>query len=183
MTYPGFDKIIGWCPAAKADRLESAAKNARVVVEIGVFGGQSFFAMGWSNPKAKLYAIDPWTAADAVQIVAPDAEKAFNWDDIYQTFLQDLKRYGLERQTTVLRIPSDLAITFIREAVDLLHIDGNHDAERVMSDVQTWLPKMAEGGMIVLDDVNWPSVAPAADWLRNRCKSSVAFATWEEFKV
>ena len=183
MSYPGFSSLKGWCPAQKADRLAILAGQSSLCVEIGVFGGQSFFAMAWGNPKAKLVAIDPWTSAEAAQDCAPGAEAAYQWDDIYTGFIENLHRFAAYERTLVLRMTSEQALPFIQEPIDLLHLDGNHDEGKALFDVQNWLPRVRKGGVIVMDDVDWGSVKPAAEWLKERCESYEDFGTWAEARV
>jgi predicted O-methyltransferase YrrM len=83
----------------------------------------------------------------------------------------------------VLRLPSERAIKVIDGPVDVLHIDGNHDGEKVMWDVINWLPKMAPQGVIILDDINWPSIVPAAKWLAEQSGSYKEFGTWGEYQL
>jgi predicted O-methyltransferase YrrM len=183
MPYPGFSSLSGWCPAQKADRLAILAGQSSLCVEIGVFGGQSFFAMAWGNPKAKLVAIDPWTAAEAAQDCAPGAEEAYYWDGLHAEFIENLHRFTAHGRTTVLRMTSELALNFVQEPIDLLHIDANHDADKVMWDVKNWLPRVRKGGVIVMDDCNWKTVAPAAEWLKEHSESYEDFGTWAEARV
>jgi predicted O-methyltransferase YrrM len=48
----------------------------------------------------------------------------------------------------------------IPPGIELLHIDGNHDRDAVASDLALYLPKMRLGGIVVMDDVSWPSIQP-----------------------
>jgi glycosyltransferase involved in cell wall biosynthesis len=48
----------------------------------------------------------------------------------------------------------EAAAHFGRESIDLLHIDGYHTYDAVRGDFQAWLPKVREGGIILLHDVN-----------------------------
>lgn len=183
MNYPGFSGVPGWCPEHKADRLAMHSKSAKVCCEIGVFCGQSFFAMALGNVDAEMIAIDPWSEQEAAQDVAPGAEKAYDWENVYDTFLKNLNMYKVGDRTMVLRMPSMLAAEFVVEPIDLLSLDGNHDTVKVLQDVKTWLPKVRKGGVIVLDDTNWGSVKPAAEWLKERCGECREFETWSEFRV
>jgi predicted O-methyltransferase YrrM len=183
VSYPGFSTLSGWCPAQKADRLAVLAGQSALCVEIGVFGGQSFFAMAWGNPKARLIAIDPWTAAEAAQECAPGAEEAYYWDGLHAEFIENLHRFTAHGRTTVLRMTSELALNFVQEPIDLLHIDGNHSENKALFDVKNWLPKMRKGGVIVMDDVNWQSVKLAAEWLKEHSESYEDFGTWAEARV
>ena len=39
--------------------------------------------------------------------------------------------------------------------IAVLHIDGNHDFAHASKDVELWLPRLARGGWLVLDDYLW----------------------------
>jgi len=52
---------------------------------------------------------------------------------------------------------------------DLLHIDGSHAEPQALADVMNWLPLVAPGGIIILDDIGWETVAKARDFLRAQC--------------
>jgi predicted O-methyltransferase YrrM len=71
---------------------------------------------------------------------------------------------------------------FDDESIGLLHIDGNHSADVARRDVETWLPKVKPGGVIVLDDTDWPTVQAARALLTERCKKIIHGTTWEAFR-
>lgn len=184
MVYPGFETVRGWCPAAKAERLEALSNGALVCVEVGVFGGQSFFAMGYGSVTSKLFAIDPWSMREARQKSLPDAEGLFDWEQVYRDFRADLLAFGVAERTTVLRMTSNTAVAhFADRSICLLHLDGNHDEDKVLMDVIKWLPKMRKHGVIILDDVDWASVRSAFDYLSAECELVENYGTWAEFVV
>ena len=45
--------------------------------------------------------------------------------------------------------------------VDLLHIDGGHDEDTFRSDWTTYTPLVRDSGLVLVHDVNWPSVRDA----------------------
>jgi predicted O-methyltransferase YrrM len=50
--------------------------------------------------------------------------------------------------------------------VDFLFIDSSHEREDVVTEFQTWLPHLAEDGLVAFhdyDDPNWPGVMAAID--------------------
>jgi predicted O-methyltransferase YrrM len=54
--------------------------------------------------------------------------------------------------------------------VGFLHIDGNHASDEALKDVEYWGARMAPGGIIVMDDCDWPSTRVAVDYLDSRYK-------------
>ena len=41
------------------------------------------------------------------------------------------------------------------EPIDLIFIDGDHSYEGVKADVESWLPKVKDGGIVVFHDIGW----------------------------
>lgn len=60
-------------------------------------------------------------------------------------------------------------------SVDILFIDGGHTYAQLMADVTAWIPKMKEGGIVLLDDVRlkeYPAGVPTG-----------MSEAWEEIEV
>ena len=56
--------------------------------------------------------------------------------------------------STLLRSTFDAAQDrFEPESIDLLHIDGHHTEAAVRHDLETWLPKLRPGGILLMHDV------------------------------
>ena len=45
------------------------------------------------------------------------------------------------------------------ESLDCIFIDGNHSSESVYNDINVWLPKLKNGGILSGDDISWESVS------------------------
>jgi hypothetical protein len=50
----------------------------------------------------------------------------------------------------------------------MLHVDGNHDTKHVLEDVDLYLPLVRNGGFVVIDDIDWDSVKPVFDQLKEK---------------
>jgi hypothetical protein len=50
--------------------------------------------------------------------------------------------------------------------IDLVHVDGAHSVEQSMFDATNWLTLLRPGGYLVLDDINWPTVGMAHEYLK-----------------
>ena len=59
---------------------------------------------------------------------------------------------------------SSLAVElFADSSIDMLFIDGCQDTAAMLKDIDLWLPKITEHGIIAGDDYNWDSVRDAVD--------------------
>jgi FMN phosphatase YigB (HAD superfamily) len=136
------------------------------IVELGTHWGCSFFALAQSVMDARLgtdcHAIDTWEG---------DPDSGFYGPEPFESFSRILQRWFDTVRVTVHRSTFDDALpSFNDESIDLLHIDGYHAYEAVKHDYDTWLPRLAPNGIVLLHDVNPSSgFESAAYWeeLRN----------------
>lgn len=121
-----------------------------VVVELGVFHGCAFFSfcqaakdegLDWM----RLYAVDNWIG---------NAHDTFYGEEVFETFQKVCDACFPSLRTVALRKQfEDAAADFEDGSIDLLHIDGFHTYEAVAQDYRTWLPKLADEGVMFLHDV------------------------------
>ncbi len=150
-------------------------QQAQVIVEIGVLHGRGALALATAARRvdgARVWGIDPYALGaypDAGQDhpvhAAPIADwlAAFDFDGACDAMLDRMRRAGLADCFTLVREPSlQAASRFEPGTIDLLHIDGDHSRAAVEADVAAWLPLMRPGGIVVFDDISWPSIAPVA---------------------
>jgi SAM-dependent methyltransferase len=149
------------------------------VVEIGTLMGRTAFlllALARRHGLGPVLVVDPWSAEHALQKDSPVAlqELDSDWGDherLVQGFLLNLLPFSAGGDFNYLRLPSHLGHARYRESgeavspefgrtrysrrIAMLHIDGNHDAEAVQQDCALWLPHLAPGGWLILDDYVW----------------------------
>jgi hypothetical protein len=172
--------------AGLADRL-----GLRTFVEIGVYRGRSFFplARSFSRRSGFSYGIDPYTRFDAIEKDLPeDVTETVNrffeeidYDALFRDVLKRQIEFGLMNSSNFLRQPSQQAVEFFRDrkiTADMIHIDGNHDTKFVMQDVNSYVPLLSHGGILVLDDINWDSVKPALVYASERLTLVYSTATY-----
>jgi hypothetical protein len=148
--------------------------NLRSTIDIGVYRGRSLFPQALAHKrfsKGVVYGVDPWDNELARENDDKELRKAI--DDFLDkidlnAISNDVNRFNVEKGFTehcvLIRNKSEDAISQFRDwtvIFDLIHIDGNHDTEMVMKDIELYLPLLAEKGFIVLDDISWDSVRPA----------------------
>ena len=120
----------------------------KVFVELGTHYGHSYFAfceaIGQSQLEAKCFAVDTWLGDEHSGKYAGTvyANVQAHNDEHYADF------------STLLHMTFDDAVReFADKSIDLLHIDGLHTYDAVRHDFDTWLPKVKDGGIIMLHDI------------------------------
>lgn len=181
-TFTAMGRLEGWCSREKAALLIDIilALKPAVVVEIGVFGGKSLVPMALALKHigaGKIYGIDPWSAEKSIE--GMEAEHLEWWasldhDGILNTLLQEMTLSALASQIELIRETSE-GCPPIRN-IDVLHIDGNHSEKSAYLDVTKWVPLMNEGGIVIFDDINWPSTESAIAWLDEHCTKLVEYS-------
>jgi len=116
-----------------------------VIVEVGSYLGAStcFLATGARLRGGKVYAVDTWTNIDM-----PEEPR-----DTYDEFISNTR--PLKNWIIPLRgLSTEVAYQFDEE-IDLLFVDGDHSYGAVRADLDAWLPKLKDGGVVAFHDYNW----------------------------
>lgn len=134
--------------------------NARVI-EIGVARGETAFKILSCENVDYYYGVDPYELYDQ----APSGRFNEGYLDLKMVkvpisdgTMQNLKKdcitnlSGLENRYSLIEKYSHEAVGDIQENVDLIYIDGNHQYEYVMDDLEIWYPKLKQGGLLIGDD-------------------------------
>jgi hypothetical protein len=118
----------------------------RRFVELGSHFGGSFFAACRAvreyDTKTLCTAIDTWQGDEHAGQFATD---------VFDYFHGRLKDYA-DFATSIRGRFADAVGSFEDGSIDLLHIDGYHTYEAVRGDFETWLPKVAADGVVLLHD-------------------------------
>jgi len=174
-------QLSEWCPMDKAHTLATLvlALRPKLTVEIGVWQGASLLPLALAHQAVgygRVIAVDPWAAVASVQgqVNADDVRwwSEVDHDKAYQTFMTALAEEGVSQLVEVVRVTSDEFA--VPEGIGLAHIDGNH-GDQAVKDAQRFAPKMAQGGVIVMDDYGW-----AGGGVRKAC-AALECAGWSEY--
>ena len=141
-------------PAEDCDILRDVlvAERARVVIEIGLAYGSSALAIG--------EALCMNGSADVSHVVI-DPFQATSYDDVGR---DALAAAGLADRTTFIDEASSIALArLLTEGLvaDAAFVDGSHRYHEVFVDLYFLRRLVRPGGLIVLDDASFPSVAAA----------------------
>ena len=147
-----FDRVS--LPHSNADALRDllVAEKARVVIEIGLAYGSSALAIAEAlvslgTHGAHHLIIDPF------QTQFDDA----GWTLITAAGLSDV--CSLERDRSQLALPRLVGQGYVADAA---FVDGSHIFHNVFVDLAFLRELVRPGGLIILDDCQWPAVATAA---------------------
>ena len=135
----------------------AVALPVRVAVEIGVT--EAGCCCRWRSPSprvaARSMASPVFGRCGRVQLdehgVGMDLRSwpdTVDWERLHAEVVYRIARLGLRDTCHLLRARSDEAIDALRgTSVDLLHLDGNHDAAAVAGDLRNYLPLVRTGGL------------------------------------
>ena len=127
-------------------------EGARVVVEIGLAYGSSALAIGEA-----LYSPGRREVRHVIIDAYQDRFHHAGWEAIESAGLADVCRVVPERSQ--LALPRLVAEGLVADAA---FVDGSHSFHNVFVDLFFLREIVRPGGLIVLDDCQWPSVATAA---------------------
>ena len=141
-------------PASDCDTLRDilVAHGARVVIEVGLAYGSSALAIGEAVCS---------TDGTNVSHIVIDPFQATAYDNVGWDALNDA---GLAPQTTLLAEASSIALARLAGAgftADAAFVDGSHRFHEVFVDLYFLRKLVRPGGLIILDDAAWASVAAA----------------------
>ena len=124
-------------------------QRPRRYVELGTHAGASLFAacqhISSNGNYGEAIGIDLWTGD----------HQAGHYDErVFNNFKQLLNLHFPKTGKFLRGYFSDALASFQDNSIDLLHIDGLHTYDAVKEDYETWLPKLAENGVIIFHDTN-----------------------------
>ena len=125
-----------------------AALRPEVIVELGVFYGDSYFGfcqtVAETNLPCTCYGVDTWRG---------DTPASFYESSVYDAVSRHNDRY-YRAFSYLMRTSFDDAIKqFSDSSISLLHMDGSHSYEAALHDFENWLPKVRPGGVVLLHDI------------------------------
>ncbi len=139
------------------------AHGLRAGAEIGVAEGRFTANLLTACLDVHLYAVDYWPAGYQTWM-------GTGWTEEFQAanraqFMRLIERFS--PRLSLLEMPSLEAATVIPDgALDFVFIDAVHSYDEVKADIETWLPKVRDGGFITghdYDIAKFPGVVQAVE--------------------
>lgn len=153
-------------------RLSHDLQENSKIVEIGSWVGESscLLATGLKGAESKLYAIDNFIG-NASELDAKDRYKKrmdkLKVNNTKEFFDKNIAHFGLESKVAPIVADSVLAAKDFCEkekSIDLIFIDGDHSIDGTKKDINTWLPFLKDGGIMVFHDFSSNHGVPHAIW-------------------
>jgi predicted O-methyltransferase YrrM len=173
-----YDKIQGWSNETDQGELLKEALNILnkkeiVIAEIGVYMGRCT-AM-WnvelinSGIDYKYYAIDHFEGSS-------EHDKNIDYYGETQKNIELIK----ENINLIKNNSLSECKNYPDEFFDIVYIDASHDYESVKKDIESWYPKVKNGGVICGDDYigGWPGVVKAVDEFFKNKPTVIGLQQW-----
>jgi len=179
---PEWELIQGWFDYGNLySHVVSNLPDNSTVVEIGTWRGKSTCYLGSliksSGKKIKAYTVDTFEGS-AEQVHRDIIERLPT--SLFDEFKANMKMCDVDDVIEPIKMTSVEASTKFEDAsVDFVMLDGAHDYESVVADIDAWLPKIKKGGLIAGDDYcnSWPIIKKAVDE-KFGSRASVNGTTW-----
>lgn len=131
--------------------------------ELGVYQGQTFFALLDRFPQISLIGVDHWERTPGP---VQDRETGFaSYENKpMEDYARQVKERAIaydDRAVIVHGKTADAAYDVDDGSLDFVFIDASHDTASVIADIRAWRPKLRFGGALLGHDINWPSVERA----------------------
>jgi predicted O-methyltransferase YrrM len=110
-------------------------------VEIGTDEGIFAEQLCLANPELKLHCIDPWKTYEGYK----DIQDELVFEQNYMTTVKRLKPYNCE---IIRKFSADALYDFKEGSMDFVYIDGNHEFDYVLEDLENWSKIVKKGGII-----------------------------------
>lgn len=142
-----------------------AVLKPALLVELGVDRGESYFTFCQAAVEhqtgTRCFGVDTWRGD----------QHAGGYDETTFAQVSGHNRANYESFSTLLRCGFDQALARFEDgSIDVLHLDGLHTEAAVRHDVDSWVPKLKPGGILLLHDV------------RVRSKDFGVWKVWAEFQ-
>ena len=145
----------GWQNSHSPALAEHVAR-AHTVIEVGSFMGASVAWMADHNKAARFYCVDTWLGSP--EISGEDLAGIpyqFGRLMLLERFLSNMLAAGISDRVTPIIQTSTSGAKILRAAgvtAELIYIDAGHDYLECFSDLVSYLPLLAKGGVMIVDD-------------------------------
>lgn len=135
------------------------------VAEIGCKEGNTSMHLLKHCPQINLVCVDLWDYVPGTFTTAYDSEYIkWNFKEIKATFDKQVQPWK-DRVVILQGVSWEMAERVEDGTLDFIFIDADHGYKAVKKDIQAWIPKVCEGGMITGHDITAVGVQAAVSEL------------------
>lgn len=166
-------KIPGWFNYSETyDIIVDQIQDNGKIVEIGSFFGRSTHYLATSllnagKENVRIYSVDTFEgSSEHANLNLPQ--------DFSSTFRENLEFFIQKRMVIPCQGRSDdpkILEKFEDNSIDYIMVDGAHEYEPVMDDIENWWPKLKTDGVMFGDDYSLASVSEAVQVSLTKLKS------------
>lgn len=127
---------------------ESGANGS--AVEVGTFSGENAVVM--AQYFKSVVTVDPWANGYDKNDHASNADMAEVKNKYFER-IKDLKNISHLKLTSL-----DASKNFDDASLDFVYLDGDHQTDAVVADIDAWKPKVRKGGILAGHDINMEKV-------------------------
>ena len=155
--------------------------RAREVLEVGVAYGLHALHLLTTNSSINYTGVDPYIAGyDSSDSFASDVAHIFDsapqvaMDRLHDAVVARLSTEFGDRSRVVRMDSVSASALFPDQSLDLIFIDGDHQYDSVLQDLNVWYPRLRSGGLLAGDDYAWPAVKEAVSTFSDQMGVPVA---------
>ena len=157
----------GWENSHSPALAENIAR-AKTVIEVGSFMGASVAWMADHNKAARFYCVDTFLGSPEISEADLDGIPYQHGRlMLLERFLSNMIAAGIEDRVTPIIQTSTSGAKILRAqgvCADLIYIDAGHDYLECYSDLVSYTPLLAKGGVMIADDYSgFPGVRGAVE--------------------
>jgi len=123
-------------------------------VELGVWKGDTFKHICRQCPDIAYVGIDLYAPQEGTEETYTEGENGHKWD--HAAYAKDIVNFlgDLEQHSHRLLIEDTVAASwrFVDGSIDFVFVDADHSYEGVKRDIEAYLPKIKNGGMMIFHD-------------------------------
>lgn len=129
------------------------------MIEIGSHMGESTMLFASTQLFSEIHAIEPFNGKEEFNELFD-----YSWDYIEKEFQKNI-RYHKDIINLHKGFSWELVDKFEDNSIDFIYIDGQHTYDDVARDLNLYLPKLKQGGIVAGHDYHevWPGVKKAVD--------------------
>lgn len=141
------------------------------MIEIGSYMGESTLIFSSTGLFTQIFAIDPFSITEELsELIKKEDNKYSSYNNFDMSILVQREFKTNTRFFNNIRLLKEYSYntvdSFVDNSIDFIYIDAEHTYEAVKQDLELYLPKLKDGGIIGGHDYHterWPGVVKAVN--------------------